>query len=92
MRINISYSVSLTFEQFKEQFQKHFSIANPAKKEAEMKKAWEKAEARLKPKEEVAVEQPVKIEAAIAEDKLIANAPEETSVGEEGPSRRNRNR
>lgn len=50
MRINISYHESLSFEQFKEQFEKHFALSNPVKKEAEMKKAHEKAEGLIKAK------------------------------------------
>jgi len=50
MKVNISYSESLKFEQFKKQFQHHFTIFTPAKKESEMKIAWEKAEAKIKSK------------------------------------------
>jgi hypothetical protein len=96
MRINISYHNSLTFEQFKEQFEKHFSLTNPVKKEAEMKKAWEKAEARIKSKEEKPAEQSVVeqkvIEAAIPlnESGDVAHASEDqpVKVEEEQPRRR----
>lgn len=62
MRINITYHKSLSFEQFKEQFEEHFLLSNPVKKEADMKKVWEKAEARLAPK---VVTEPVKAVIAV---------------------------
>lgn len=51
MKISISYKDSLTFEQFKKQFGKHFAIADHVKKESQMKKAWSIAELSAKRKE-----------------------------------------
>lgn len=52
MKINISYNEPMSFEQFKKDFEQHFLLANPARKEQEMQKSWEKAESRFPKKEE----------------------------------------
>lgn len=97
MRINISYREPLTFEQFKEQFEQHFILSNPVKKEADMKKAWEKAEARLKPKQkaktDTVIDEPVKVieaELPLREDGSIATGIAESESAES--PKRNRNR